>query len=259
MTGVRSKFGGLKLEPLEARDNPSGPAFSLSGFSLPRIQFVSGVVFADANGNGVQDAREGGVNGVRVYADANNNGVRDAGERSAVTATAFSSTSVNGTTTFRTVPGSYLFNAAVRGGPLTSPIRVELPADATLTTPVESTQPGLSRQTVNIGLQGVSGTPGTSVTTPGATGGVFVSSGSTSTSTPSSTTVTSGSSISSSASSLTGGSTGSSSSSVYAFSYVSPTGQAFANATGSVSGNGSAFGSATAVGSNGTVTSVFGG
>ena len=42
-------------------------------------------VWVDANGDGVQDAGEAGLNGVTVYADGNNNGVRDSGEPFSVT------------------------------------------------------------------------------------------------------------------------------------------------------------------------------
>lgn len=46
---------------------------------------VSGVVFDDANGNGVKDANETGDPLRGVYADYNDNGVLDVGEPSAAT------------------------------------------------------------------------------------------------------------------------------------------------------------------------------
>ena len=46
---------------------------------------ISGTVFNDTNGNGVQDSGETGVSGAVVYIDSNNNGVRDAGEEEATT------------------------------------------------------------------------------------------------------------------------------------------------------------------------------
>ena len=46
---------------------------------------VHGTVFLDVNGNGTQDAGEGGRGGVVVYDDQNNNGVLDPGEQQATT------------------------------------------------------------------------------------------------------------------------------------------------------------------------------
>lgn len=46
---------------------------------------ISGIVYLDANGNGVQDAREPGIPGVTVFLDANRNGVLDLGEQTATT------------------------------------------------------------------------------------------------------------------------------------------------------------------------------
>ena len=47
---------------------------------------IDGVVWNDANGNGVQDGTEAGRGGVTVYVDANENANLDAGEISAITA-----------------------------------------------------------------------------------------------------------------------------------------------------------------------------
>jgi len=47
---------------------------------------ISGVVWADANDNGVRDTGETGLAGWTIYIDANDNGVRDEGEAAAVTA-----------------------------------------------------------------------------------------------------------------------------------------------------------------------------
>lgn len=46
---------------------------------------VTGTVFIDVNGNGIQDAGEAGLTGVTVFADTNANGMLDAGEFSTVT------------------------------------------------------------------------------------------------------------------------------------------------------------------------------
>jgi hypothetical protein len=46
---------------------------------------IGGVVFNDANGNGVKDAGDAGIQGRTVYEDANNNNVLDAGEQTATT------------------------------------------------------------------------------------------------------------------------------------------------------------------------------
>ena len=46
---------------------------------------LTGIKFADANGNGIQDAGESGVQGVTIFIDADKDGVLDAGERSTVT------------------------------------------------------------------------------------------------------------------------------------------------------------------------------
>ncbi|MBY0459589.1 MAG: hypothetical protein K2V38_19905, partial [Gemmataceae bacterium] len=151
----------LGLESLETRDTPSrGFAPGLT-FTLPTFQFVSGVVFADANGNGVRDAGENGVNGVRVYADLNNNGVRDANEPSAVTQSNQSISFQNGQGVVTDRPGSYLFNAAVGRNLSSGPIRVELPAGASLTTAVPTFPAQANLPQYAIGLAGVTGTPDT--------------------------------------------------------------------------------------------------
>ena len=41
---------------------------------------IAGIVFVDANHNGVRDAGERGLAGITVYLDLNNDGVQDAGE-----------------------------------------------------------------------------------------------------------------------------------------------------------------------------------
>jgi parallel beta-helix repeat protein len=59
----------------------------VSGVTFGAFQNValSGRLFNDANGNGVQDAGEANLSGWAVYLDANNNGVLDRGETSTIT------------------------------------------------------------------------------------------------------------------------------------------------------------------------------
>lgn len=223
---TKTKKAVFNLESLESRENPS-PLGGLR-FNLPSFQFVSGRVYEDANANGARDA---GENGVTVYADWNNNGVRDTGEPSTKSAPALSVRSVNGVTTATQQQGFYFFNAGGRNAPASPPIRVELPAGAALTGPVQRTVAGRSSQTIDIGLSGVTGTPDVPTTVP------------------SSISVTTGSTGSSASGSLYSSSTtGSSSSSVYAIAYVGPDGQSFADVQTSVSGNGYASGTAAALG-----------
>jgi hypothetical protein len=49
------------------------------------LSTITGTVFSDRNGNGVQDSGEPGLAGVTVFLDTNNNGVLDAGETSTTT------------------------------------------------------------------------------------------------------------------------------------------------------------------------------
>jgi subtilisin-like proprotein convertase family protein len=48
-------------------------------FGITTAAIVSGVVYEDANNNGVRDGSEPGISGARVYVDGNNNGQYDAG------------------------------------------------------------------------------------------------------------------------------------------------------------------------------------
>jgi hypothetical protein len=222
----------LGLEALETRETPSrGFGGALAGFTLPATQFVSGAVFADANGNGVRDAGENGVNGVRVYLDSNNNGARDAGEASAVTASSFSISFANGQTVSRESAGAYFFNAASGGKLSSGALRVELPEGAALTTAVPSAAASKTNPAFAIGLSGATGTP--DKVTTGSTAIVGAPSGG-AVSEP-----------------------GRSSASVYAVSSVGANGQAFASVTGTATGNASVSATASATGANGTITSIF--
>jgi hypothetical protein len=68
-------------------------ALVVAGFAflaLPTFAFangtIGGTVFEDLNVNGIQDAGDTGLNGVRVYVDSNNSDTFDAGEPFALTA-----------------------------------------------------------------------------------------------------------------------------------------------------------------------------
>src|SRR5262249_48855769 len=54
-------------------------------FGIALTDYLKGVVFNDANGNGIEDAGEAGLTDREVYVDANNNGILDAGEKTAFT------------------------------------------------------------------------------------------------------------------------------------------------------------------------------
>jgi hypothetical protein len=87
---------------------------------------VSGVVFSDANANGVRDGGETGVPNVVVYNDTNGNGVRDGGETSVTT---------DGS-------GTYAFSGQGPGALVRA--RIVTPANTTRTTgdPAPVTVPG---------------------------------------------------------------------------------------------------------------------
>jgi subtilisin family serine protease len=61
------------------------PANNIGGGGAAQPGFLLGVVFADANGNGVRDSGEVGASNVKVYLDNNNSGVIDAGDIETVT------------------------------------------------------------------------------------------------------------------------------------------------------------------------------
>ena len=81
------------------------------GNYLPAI--VTGLVFNDADGDGVKDAGEAGLAGVTMFVDENNNGALDAGERTCVTRS-------NGAYTLAMKPGTHTVREVV-------PARVALP------------------------------------------------------------------------------------------------------------------------------------
>ncbi|MDB5318904.1 MAG: Cna B-type [Phycisphaerales bacterium] len=67
-----------------------------NGTTVPSVNFgnkqrtdgaISGIVFFDANHNGVRDAAEHGLAGIAVYLDTNDNGAQDAGEPTTVSST----------------------------------------------------------------------------------------------------------------------------------------------------------------------------
>jgi hypothetical protein len=76
----------------------------------PRIGAISGTVFHDLDGDGRQDAAEGGLAGWRVFIDRNNNGKRDSGEVS-------TTTDAIGSYTFpRVAAGTYVVRATPSTG-----------------------------------------------------------------------------------------------------------------------------------------------
>ena len=75
---------------------------------------ISGVVYADADGNGVRDAGEGPLAGWTVYLDANGDGSLDAGEASHVT-------DATGLYSFSVAGGSYTVRQVAQAGYQTAP------------------------------------------------------------------------------------------------------------------------------------------
>jgi hypothetical protein len=61
------------------------PANNAGGGGANQPGFLMGVVFADANGDGIRQAAETGAAGFRVYIDANNSGTFDAGDTQTTT------------------------------------------------------------------------------------------------------------------------------------------------------------------------------
>ena len=104
-----------------------------------RYTSISGTVFNDANGNGVQDAGEKGLAGQTVFLDLNKNGKLDAGEPTATT---------NGAGFYsfaREASGSYRVEVVQpTGWVFTSPVGGD--ADISLT-------PGQSLTKLNFGLR----------------------------------------------------------------------------------------------------------
>jgi len=82
-------FGFDILEPTSPGLLPitvsAGDQFVGANFAFLNPGSVSGTVFGDTNGNGIQDAGEVGVAGKTVYADVNNDGVPDTGDLTALT------------------------------------------------------------------------------------------------------------------------------------------------------------------------------
>jgi uncharacterized protein (DUF2141 family) len=71
--GVKPSNGAIRVARVYTGDQTSIQAFGI----LPIQPRVSGLVFNDANGNGVQDSNELGLPGWTVYADLNNNSQYD--------------------------------------------------------------------------------------------------------------------------------------------------------------------------------------
>lgn len=92
---------------------------------------ITGTIFNDTNGNGVQDATEIGLQGWGVYLDNNNNGIFDAGDVRALS----------------DATGTYSFSNLAPG---TYNLRQNVPAGYTLSTPTSLPQ------TLNFTLNGIS-------------------------------------------------------------------------------------------------------
>ncbi|WP_353399317.1 DUF4347 domain-containing protein, partial [Hydrogenophaga sp. 5NK40-0174] len=95
---------------------PLGAVFDAAGWTPPTGS-IGDSVYADANGNGVQDAGESGIANVTVELinDVNNNGVVDAGEATLATDT----TNASGQYTFTGIlPGHYIVRVTDTAGAL---------------------------------------------------------------------------------------------------------------------------------------------
>ena len=96
--------------------NPANIVTS-SGTNVGGINFgnfqqilIGGTKFQDTNGNGVRNAGEQGLPGIKIYLDANNNGTLDAGER-------FTTTDASGNYSFANVgPGTFIVREVLQTG-----------------------------------------------------------------------------------------------------------------------------------------------
>ncbi|WP_234265238.1 DUF4347 domain-containing protein, partial [Hydrogenophaga sp. NFH-34] len=117
---------------------------------VPPTGTIGDLVFADANGNGVQDAGEVGIAGVTValYDDVNNDGVVDANDRLLGTAT----TDATGKYEFTGVlPGNYIVRVTDTGNVLGTGAVYTTPGGATNAT-VDITQVGASNLNADFGI-----------------------------------------------------------------------------------------------------------
>ncbi|MFI5379621.1 MAG: SdrD B-like domain-containing protein [Tepidisphaerales bacterium] len=99
-------------------------ATTTTNFGLADYYVVTGTVFADSNGNGVQDAGEVGLAGAVIYADTNNNGILDPGEASTVSSSdgTFTLTPVQqANTVIRAIPPAGFILTSNQNGTTTLP------------------------------------------------------------------------------------------------------------------------------------------
>jgi GH25 family lysozyme M1 (1,4-beta-N-acetylmuramidase) len=77
---VGTKFGDITITTNDADENPF--SFPITGTVNPVVvpATISGMVFNDANGDGVRQIGEAGMSGWNIYIDRNLNGAYDAGE-----------------------------------------------------------------------------------------------------------------------------------------------------------------------------------
>lgn len=81
-TNTQVSPGGVSHFNVTREVGVPNPALS---FPLIKTNILSGVVYNDANADGVRQASEQAIGGILLYIDANNNGARDAGEKTATT------------------------------------------------------------------------------------------------------------------------------------------------------------------------------
>jgi Domain of unknown function (DUF4214)/SdrD B-like domain len=113
---TQMSFGSVAVPPAI-----SGGVFGIAltdGNPGPHTLAISGVVFADFNGNGVLDSSESGLDGQTVFLDLNNDGTFDPGDPAAVTDAKGNFTFTNLASGSYTVRQGFLFgNVTASGGP----------------------------------------------------------------------------------------------------------------------------------------------
>ncbi|HEV2690847.1 MAG TPA: SdrD B-like domain-containing protein, partial [Bryobacteraceae bacterium] len=87
----------------------AGQAVTGKNFAETTRGLISGIVFKDANGNGIKDSTESVLSGWVVYLDTNNNGKLDAGELSFTTG-------LNGKFSFVVPAGTYHLRGVLKSG-----------------------------------------------------------------------------------------------------------------------------------------------
>ncbi|MCG2787119.1 MAG: carboxypeptidase regulatory-like domain-containing protein [Anaerolineae bacterium] len=80
-----TNIGALYADPMTRTLSPGTPSATDVDYGAAPGATISDRVWNDLDGDGVQDAGEGGISGVRVYIDADNDNTYDVGERFATT------------------------------------------------------------------------------------------------------------------------------------------------------------------------------